>query len=47
MVHKYVDEQLKEKVEVPPEKFDCVTKLTDSMNVLVQKKQKELEEKAK
>lgn len=47
MVHKYVDEELKEKKYVPPEKFDCVTKLTDSQNALVRQKQKELEENAK
>ena len=45
MVHKYVEEELKEKDEVAPEKFDCITKLTNSMNALVLKKQKELEDK--
>lgn len=45
MVQKYVEEELKEKPVLASEKFDCVTKLTDSMNVLVQKKQRELEEK--
>lgn len=38
MVHKYVDEELKEKEVIPAEKFDCVTKLTDSQNVMVQRK---------
>lgn len=35
MVYKYVEEAVKEKEEIPAEKFDCVTKLTNSMNVLV------------
>lgn len=47
MVHKYVEEELKEKPKPKEEKFDCVTKLTDSMNVMVQKKLKEREEAAR
>jgi hypothetical protein len=48
MVQKYVDESIKEEAKpiVDLGKFDTVTKLTESQNVLVQKKMKDREEKA-
>jgi hypothetical protein len=45
MVHKYVDEKLKEKPEEPRKdgKFDTITKLTGSLNAKVKAKQEQLE----